>query len=263
MKCAATILFIMLFFSCESDSQNSIYISDDIKRLDKRIEFIEKKLLQAKELEPHSRRNMYVHGEAIWLNKVFDEIEIALLNAELITKHLKDIDRFLYMISFSMDVNSNTIDDLIKEDFDFHIEELSKLNITSSLFSDEEVVHSLKRIHVGILNTLFTLSRTDKYTFEKVEILPYDRNNSGFKAKEGDSVDVAIFSLAYDTTYLPQITYWIDDSTKNDSTGIGFQDWNSIKFGGDKGVHNVYGKYYLYPNNRKEYKEWQFTFEIE
>lgn len=266
MRLITLLIIGVLIASCTNENQkNSInYLENEIDRLNDRVNFIQSSLSEIKDIEPSSIRNDILFDEAKLFNKIFTEIQLKLKKGESINYQLEEINESIEMICHRMHMNNNDIDNFIQRKFVFHMTELTMLNLTSSKFNNDlELTHSLKRIQEGFLSTFFTLSRTDKYTFEKAEVLPYDRNRSGFKARHGDSIEVSLFSIAYDSTYLPKVVYWVDDSIRNKSNAIEFNDWRPLKFGGKKGEHTVYGKYYLYPNNREDHLDFQFTYEIE
>lgn len=268
MRYIIFVIIGMFIVACTSENkkEQDDYLSNEIERLNKRIEFVRSSIENIKETEPHSRRNLVMEDRVKWVCDVFNRIEQNLQNNDLIVREILNLEEAFEYLSSKMDANFNTIDDVITNKFDIHLKELDALHLSvmsSELENKIKIKHSLKSVQEGILNTILMMSRTDKYTFEKAEILAYDRNNSGFKAKEGDSVEVTLFTVAYDTTYLPNLIYWIDDTTRSESTAIHAKDWYSMKFGGNKGEHTVVGKYNLYPNNREEFKDWSFTYTIE
>ena len=145
----------------------------------------------------------------------------------------------------------------------FRKEELKGLEADElKSISKNEKNHSIKTVQEGMLNTFFTLSRMDKYTFNKVEPLPFERKGNGFEIKHGDSLEVAILLVACDTTTIQKIEYWIDDSTRNKSNVIK-HDYGFIKVGGEKGVHTVVGTIGTTPNNREDKALWEFKYTVE
>jgi hypothetical protein len=266
MKLIGLIIIGVLFASCtnERQKQESNYLTNEISHLNDRVNFIQSSLLEINELDPPSIRNHILLDKATLFDTLFTKIQQRLINGESINEHLEDIDESIIEICHMMGGSNNDIDDFIQRKFVLHLTELKMLNMTVSNFNNDlELIHSVKRIQEGFLSTFFTLSRTDKYTFEKAEIVPYDRNYSDFKTKRGDSIEVTLFPIAYDSTYLRKIIYWVDDSTKNTSNAIEFNDWGPLTLGGETGEHTVVGKYYLYPNNREDYLDFKFEYTVE
>lgn len=248
--------------SCLNSSQKSEYLSRDIDQLKERIDFVNTTFQKENQKESSSSRDYFLLDELKSMNNSFYEIEKRLKNNSSIKKQIVNINKSISRTVHSM--NNNSIDDLIQLKFSQHLEELDNLKANSSEnITKDELTHSIKTVQEGILNTLFTLSRTDKYTFNKVEPFPYTRNENKFNVKRGDSLDVAIFTLAYDSSYYPKITYWVDDSTFNMNNAIRHDGWQPLKLGGNPGKHTVLGKYETQPNNRKEDLLFQFSYTVD
>lgn len=265
MRLIGLLIVGILIASCsnEHSKHESTYLKDDIARLLDRIVFIQSSLLKIKETEPDSRRNKYLLKEAKWLGEVFDELERKLKKGESVDKQLKNIRESIRMTSQMMDMNINEIDDVIQNKLLMHFNELEILNLTISTFdSNEEITHSLRGIQEGFLNTFLTTSRTDKYTFEKAEPFAFPINPNGSRVSESDSLKVFIGHFAYDSTTMPNIVYWIDDTLLNESNALE-SDWHHIWVGGNKGKHTVRGRIQNFPNNREDYSYWEFDYIVE
>jgi hypothetical protein len=263
MRLIIIVIIGITFSSCLNQNQNDDYLSRDIQQLNKRIDFVSSTFKNQTDSEYSSTRHTSIFQEIIQINSNFKEIEVNFVAGEPFHNQITSIKESLQRTSHWMYYTENSIDDLVQHKFVNDLEELKRLKTNESESRSEiEKIHSIKTVQEGILNTFFTLSRTDKYTFNKVEPLTIDRKGNGFEIKQGDSLEVSIFLVAYDTTAIQKIEYWIDDSTRNNSNVIK-HDYGFIKVGGEKGVHTVVGTIGTNPNNREDKALWEFKYTVE
>lgn len=255
------LLTIILFFSdCTSYKSENDYLYRDIIKLEKRISFIRYSLEQAEKEHPSSQRYPFIIHQFDLIEDVFQRIEIKLKEGDYIKKEIEIISEIIKQTSYSIDFAKNEIDDMIQYKFRNDYDELEKLDEGNmKKLSDLEITHTLKTIQEAIFNTYFTLSRTNKYTFNKVEIFPYSKGN-GLKINQGDTLSVGLLSAAYDSSEVTQIQYWSKEDSDKKITQSGYQ---FLRLTGDRGKHEIEGKYILNSNNRKDTLSFEFSYTVE
>ena len=97
------------------------------------------------------------------------------------------------------------------------------------------------------------------FNFNKVEPIAFSPTR---EFKEGDSLDLRIFTLAYDSTRIPEFRIFFDDTSRITKPQY-YKGVNNIYLKGEKGKHIITGDLAVYPLfDNKVWMPFRFEYEV-
>jgi gliding motility-associated protein GldM len=96
------------------------------------------------------------------------------------------------------------------------------------------------------------------FKFNKIEPLAFAR--TGY-INQGDSLGVKVYIAAYDSTEVPKVRFWLNDSSYNEATAQTVTGQAMIK-NAPVGTHTVYGQISVKERGQETWKKWKFPFEV-
>ncbi len=251
--------FIVVLNACKSsDSELCEYIDHELSEVKQRTEQLRTKIESWNE-NLHSRMD-FIRQHYGRFEEPLAEIENAIFNKDtawFYKSKVKIDEEFYYLKIMIRSYNWKNID------FYWLLEEIRIKFQDLELRFDETCQNmALRELYVveeDLLSALYMIGYTGEHVFSKVEpIARLDKT----RIKQGDSIRINYHILAYDSTRVYEMTYWVNDSTFNPETGIYTNKFNNyIK--GKKGQNTVYGIAKMYQYGKVFEKRWYANFEVE
>jgi len=255
----AILLLFILFASCETiQPEICQFIDQETNKKKSKVELLKDKI---ESWSKNSHRRMdFIQIHYNRFKEPLSNIENAILE--------KDINMFSEN-KINLDKEFDYLRMWIKSDhwqnIDFYWlidkakNEFNKLNIISDKKCQNGSLLQFYDIEADFLSTLYLIGYSDEHVFSKLE--PYITLDKS-RIKAGDSILVNNYIIAYDSTRVYEMTYWVNDSTFNPENAIVTNDFHNY-ITGQKGINKVYGIIKLYQYNKVIQRRWYATFEVE
>jgi len=260
-----SIIFLSVFITSCSSNNNEVNVCNEIKVTNKlienRISILNKGIFEGAEKHTKSRRLKVIKDVSIAINQNFDFIINNNFNEEKFDSIIKSIEEKFNYIYFDLDRNSENLDLQYKFEFENSVLNLQSLIGTNNDNCIEVSIQRIKIVQEHILSTLLSITKNNKFLFNKIEIVPLPMTEN-LLIDSGDSCSITVGVFAYDSTRFNQTRYWIDDSLKNPENMISKTTWGRMHFGGKKGKHKVYGELLMIENNVHKWENWYFDYEV-
>lgn len=265
MKKIIPILSLFILFACESNSEdiNCKEFETSMEILNERIELT---LTEIKNLETtiYDRRITVIRKslDEIMLN--FDLIEKNHSSASSYDDQIEFIINELDFLGTNLDYSRTVVDSSLIRQINHCKKEVLDLQNLRKWTCDAFSEYKITSVKERVVNIVYTLSRTDRYLFNKVELTEFPDSKAlgryPYEITENDSLGVSLYLIAYDTTNLPKTFYWIDDSLKKPENKIVHESWGKFYVKGNKGKHKIYGEYTVLENGKWCIKNWETEF---
>jgi hypothetical protein len=264
MRIIAVIVLSIIFTNC-STKNNEEVICNEIKIttevIENRIKLLNDGISNGNKKPPNSRRLQEIKKLSITINENFESIISNNFNESVIDSISNSLEvKFNYIYS-DLDRNAESLDAQYEIEFENSIKNLQAIIGADKTNCDEIPIQRVRVIQEQILSTLLSITKTNKYLFNKIEIVPIPLTEN-LTMNSGDSCLVIAGVFAYDSTLCNPTRYWIDDSLKNKENMINVPSCTRMYFGGKKGIHKVYGEILMVENNSNKWENWFFEYEV-
>ena len=262
MKKIIPLLSLFALLACQSNSENTSCqeFETSIEILNERIE---QTLTEIQNLETtiYNRRITVIRKslDEIMLN--FDLIEKNYSNSDSYDDQIELVINELDFLGTNIDYSRNVIDSSLIRQMDHCKKEIRDLQNLGKWTCDAISEYKITSVKERVVNLVYTLSRTDKYLFNKVELIEFPDSKAlgkyPYEITEDDSLGFSLRLIAYDTTQLLKTYYWIDDSLKKPENKFVHESWDKFYVKGNKGRHKIYGEYEVFENGKRYLKNWE------
>ena len=263
MKFIAIIVLSIIFTSYSNNSEeiicNEIRITTEV--IENRISLLNEGISNGSKKSPNSRRIQELKNTSITVNENFELIISNNFDKSLIDSISNVLDMKFDYIYSDLDRNSESLDSQYKLEFENSIKNLQGLTNVNITNCKEILIQRIRVIQEEVLSTLLSITKTNKYLFNKIEIVPIPLSEN-LSINNGDSCLVIAGVFAYDSTFCNPTRYWIDDSLKKEQNVVNVPSCSRMYFGGTKGIHKVYGEILMTENNTDKWENWFFEYEV-
>jgi hypothetical protein len=117
----------------------------------------------------------------------------------------------------------------------------------------------VNEIQNQLLSNLYEIALLPRYKFNRIMPVSFAASN---EINYGDSLELFTGLIAYDSTDISRIIYWVDDSTRSNKTAIYYEGDGWIRFGGEKGEHQIDGTIEVLEDGVRRKKPWRFHYKV-
>jgi len=143
--------------------------------------------------------------------------------------------------------------------FDIKHYEITALNNIMKSDCKEMIYLKVNSLQNKFLNNITQVLNRRRDFFNKFRTIAYADKTL---LNKGDSLNLHVGFIGYDSTDFSHIQYWIDDSTKNPNSVENYYMKKPLSISGDKGKHTIYGNIRQFNAGFYFWKPWKFDFEV-